>query len=250
LDTGLIRINESPAPQDLREELQQLFQEQQIKALTALVKKQTPTDVIKKRPIRGGGETDYVPGWWFVEQANALFGHLWSFEIVDHGIGDRQVWVKGKVTIRIPGRRREVIGADGTREVVETEGTTIEKYQFGGHDIAKSSKTGETVDIGDTLKAAATDCMKKCLTQIGIAADVYGDREELELRLAIASTEEATRRNVETLLAVGKDIEWGKDEIEDWVRKTFKKSLEEFTGDEFFPVIRALREVENAHQEA
>ena len=249
MDTGLIRIDESSAPEDLREELQGLFAEQQIKALTALVRKQTPTEVIKKRPIRGGGETDYVPGWWFIEQANSLFGHMWSFEIVDHGIGEKQVWVKGKVTVRIPGRKREVVRKDGTREIVETEGTMIEKYQFGGQDIAKN-KSGETIDIGDTLKAAATDCMKKCLTQIGIAADVYGNREELELRIATAVKETETGRNVEALLATGKELEWDREDVEDWVREAFEKSLEEFEGDELFPVIRALKkEVEHAHQE-
>lgn len=251
MDTGLIRIDEAPVPDDLKEELQQLFKTQQIEALNSLIRKQTPTKVVKNRTILGGGTADYVPGWWFIDQANALFGHLWSFEVTDQAIGDKQVWVKGKVTIKVPGKRREIVHKDGTREITEVEGVTIEKYQFGGHNIAKSTKTGEIIDIGFTLKAAATDCMKKCLTQIGIAADVYGDREELELRLAEAEEASEGEKNVISLMALGEDLVWDRERIEEWVREKFEKDIREFTGDEFFPVIRALRkEVDDAHQAA
>ena len=49
-----------------------------------------------------------------------------------------------------------------------TEGKTIMKQQWGSQ-VLKSK-----MEVGDALKAAASDAMKKCASMLGIAADVYG----------------------------------------------------------------------------
>jgi len=191
----------------VRDQLEKVQEERKKEAITALVMKRTPLDVISQRPIRGGRKADYVPTWWFVDQANALFGHNWTFEIVEQGVGERQVWVKGKLVIRTPERMEKETRTDGTVVEVRQGGLEIVKMQYGGHDLAKDDK-GNTISIGDTLKAAASDSLKKCFTMLGIAADIYGDREELERR----QIEAELTRHLKMLYDAGR--EGGMEDVE------------------------------------
>jgi len=155
-------------------------------ALQNLVTGTTPkedfnNDKIPERPVRGGANVRYIPGWWFIKQANALFQHRWSFEILEFHVGDHQVYCKGQITIPIPGYEETVIQPDGTKVTRRVEGTTITKTQFGGSDIKRKTQDKTIIDIGDDLKSAATDAMKKCFTQFGMAADIYGPRETQEV---------------------------------------------------------------------
>src|SRR4030042_139593 len=157
-----------------QEELEAIQDAKSEEALGFLVRGKTPEDVIFERPARGGKNVPFVPGWWFIEQLNALFGWNWDFEVLDQKVEGDQVWVKGKLTIHGRG------------------GAEISKTQFGGSDVKKyaqdqqtksgmiAHKRGEVIDLGDDLKAAATDALKKCATLLGIARDVYGKREKLE----------------------------------------------------------------------
>jgi len=156
-----------PVPQeDVFSNLQAIKKEKYEAALSNLVTGKTPRDVVFQRPIRGGANVDYVPGWWFIEQLNSLFGHLWDYKILRENIGQQQVWVLGELTVKSP------------------DGTTVTKSAFGGSDIKKysdrSDKSGQIIDIADDLKAAATDSLKKAATLLGLASDIYGKREVLE----------------------------------------------------------------------
>lgn len=85
-----------------------------------------------------------------------MFGWDWDFEVTDDKVTPHQVIVKGRLTCRINGR-------------------TIVKTQYGRKDIICKRGTDIPLDLGNDLKAAATDALKKCASQIGIAADVYSD---------------------------------------------------------------------------
>lgn len=78
----------------------------------------------------------------------------WSFEILETRedlIDNKQHYsVLGCVTIHT------------------TEGKTIMKQQWGSQVLKYK------MEVGDALKAAASDSMKKCASMLGIAADVYG----------------------------------------------------------------------------
>ena len=91
-----------------------------------------------------------------------MFGWDWDFEIIEQMILHGEAIVKGKLTCR-------------------TNGKTIIKTQFGNKDIIykKDMVNGERVplSIGNDLKAAATDALKKCAAEIGIAADIYNAEE-------------------------------------------------------------------------
>jgi hypothetical protein len=49
--------------------------------------------------------------------------------------------------------------------------------QFGNKDIIYKKGTEEPLSIGNDMKAAATDCLKKCAAEIGIAADIYNKED-------------------------------------------------------------------------
>jgi hypothetical protein len=129
----------------------------------------TPEQYIKKRPAKGGGQWDYVTGGYIKKCLNLLFGWDWSFEIVDDKIMAGEAIVKGKLTCHSNGR-------------------TIVKMQFGNKDVIykkESDKDGNRVplSIGNDLKAAATDALKKCAAEIGIAADIYNKEDFREIHV-------------------------------------------------------------------
>lgn len=118
--------------------------------------KPTPPNVILKRPGKGGKEFNYIPGWWFKKKLNFVFGWMHDFEILGERIDGDFVTVKGKLTIK---------NAKGQ--------VMIQKTDFGGHPIQYLKGTKNYLDISNDFKAAATDCLKRCATQLGIGLDVY-----------------------------------------------------------------------------
>lgn len=127
-------------------------------ALTNLITGKTPREIVFQRPVGKGINADYVPGWWFIEQLNALFGYFWDFEIEAQEVGKESCWVRGKLTVKNPDTN-----------------LTVTKTAFGGSKL--KSQGNPAIDIGDDLKTAATDALKKAATLLGVAADVYGKRE-------------------------------------------------------------------------
>jgi hypothetical protein len=89
-----------------------------------------------------------------VNLLNQAFGYDWDFRIIDQGVGKKQVWVRGELTVRLKDH-------------------TIIKGQYGGSEIKYNRATGEPISIADDLKAAASDCLKKCGSMLGVAGDVY-----------------------------------------------------------------------------
>lgn len=116
--------------------------------------KRTPKEALRKRPAKGGGEWEYVSGGWVKKQLNLLFGFNWDFEITNQMVLHGEAIVQGKLTCR-------------------SNGITIIKTQFGNKDVVCRKGTEMPLSIGNDLKAAATDCLKKCAAEIGIAADIY-----------------------------------------------------------------------------
>jgi hypothetical protein len=129
----------------------------------------TPKNHIYKRPGKGGESWDYVTGTYVKKVLNLMFGWDWDFEIIKFDIlaDGKQAVVMGKLTCR-------------------TEGRPIVKMQFGRAEIKFRRDTKEPLDIGNDLKAATTDCLKKCAAELGIASDVYGKAEYKEIKVHVA----------------------------------------------------------------
>ncbi len=117
------------------------------------ITQKTPRQYIKTRPGPGGMQVSYVEVGYVINVLNQAFGWNWDFKIQDQQIGNKQVWVRGELSVRLKGQM-------------------ITKSQFGGADI-KKNKSGEPISIADDLKTAASDCLKKCASLLGVASDLY-----------------------------------------------------------------------------
>lgn len=152
----------------------------------ALILKRTPNQYIKKRPAKGGGTWEYVTGGYVRKVLNLMFGWDWDFEILDHTIIGGEAVVKGRLTCR-------------------TNGKQIVKTQFGNKDIIYKKQTQEEItkgldkiplSIGNDLKAAATDALKKCAAEIGIAADIYNKEDFNEVIVDVDNSLETTLKEL------------------------------------------------------
>src|SRR5207247_4121034 len=107
---------------------------------------------IKRRQGTNGDVLDYIEGCAVIQRLNECFDAEWIFEVQEHQVYDDEVVVLGKLT------------AQG-----------VSKSQFGKSRITRSRKDNSTISVGDDLKAAATDCLKKCATLFGIGLHLYFD---------------------------------------------------------------------------
>jgi hypothetical protein len=106
-----------------------------------------------------------VTGVYVKKALNYVFGWMWDFNIVDKGREGDLVWVQGRLTIKNKSGKEMIV-----------------KEQFGRADIKFLRGTKTPVDYGNDLKAAATDALKKCASELGIASDVYGKQEFQEIQ--------------------------------------------------------------------
>jgi hypothetical protein len=226
---SLLPVSDEMDP-DLEAQLKRDYKE----ALRYLVMGQTPVDVIKKREGRGKKLLAYVPGYWFVQQANGLFGHLWSQEVKEFRIdteGD-QVVALVKVSILVPGKVIEEHRPDGTVIITRYESLTVSKEQFGGSDVKRKFSTsgkGKLIDLADDCKAAATDGMKKCLSLFGFARDVYSNQEKEQAEGAVDGPDETYVK----VLAKTTKLGWDEAHTMKWAEEIIGKKFEEISPTDF-----------------
>lgn len=104
------------------------------------------------RDIRGGVDLEYITGEQCVSRLNRTLGVAgWNYRVVEHGIHAEadECWVLGEITATLGG-------------------TTVTRQQFGSQKIKRSRASGVPLDIGFDLKGAATDCLKKCASLLGV----------------------------------------------------------------------------------
>lgn len=139
----------------------------------ALLLKKTPAKYIHSRPAKGGGTWDYVSGGYVRKVLNLMFGWDWDFEIISESLQGKQVIVKGRLTCRAQGR-------------------TIVKMQFGCKEVMYQRGTETPLNLGNDFKAAATDSLKKCAAELGIASDIYS---KMDFNEVIVNTESIEKTN-------------------------------------------------------
>lgn len=88
----------------------------------------------------------------------------WSFEAVETRVDDMEEYDPKKKKNVI----KKHISTLGRLTVHTTEGKTIIKEQWGSQVLKYK------MEMGDAIKAATSDALKKCASMLGIAADVYG----------------------------------------------------------------------------
>jgi hypothetical protein len=186
-----------------------------------VVIQRTPAKFIKQRPAKGGGTWDYVSGGYVTKVLNLAFGFDWDFEITNQMVLHGEAIVQGKLTVR-------------------SNGKTIVKTQFGNKDIMYKKQTEaeksaneekSPLSIGNDLKAAATDCLKKCAVSLGIAADVYNKAEFNEIHITPEGEVLSILEQIKTDFA-DKVAEMSKDDvafvervIENQSHKEYRKAI-------------------------
>ena len=161
--------------------------------------KPTPKAHIYERPAKGGGVWKYVTGTYFKKVLNLMFGWNWDFEIMDEIVNMEaaQVIIKGRLTVRT-GNATIVRMQYGRQDLkfkndflLDKDGNKI----MGTNGYPKKFKTTIPLDLGNDLKGAATDALKKCASELGIASDVYAPKEYKEISII----EDAEPRNLEEM---------------------------------------------------
>ncbi len=111
----------------------------------------------------GGTTLTYVDGEMVVSRLNEVLGlGGWSFEVKDVKVLENEVWALGRITVYGPDR-------------------TIVREQAGGQ-IINRKRSGEIIELGNDIKGAITDCLKKCGTLLGVGLYLYDpvERKEVE----------------------------------------------------------------------
>lgn len=135
----------------------------------------TPQRFKYSRPAKGGGEWTYIKSSYVRKVLDSVFGFNWSFDIdtslseaFDIAKATKMCVVKGTLTARVK--------HDG-------EWLSLSKTQFGRAELKFKKGTLEPLDFGNDMKAATSDCLKKCASLFGIGADVYeaGEFQAIEI---------------------------------------------------------------------
>lgn len=134
-------------------------------AQAMILSQRTPPDAIRYRIGRGNSQKlAYVSHAWVTRVLNEAFGFRWSWDVTDTMImpdlvDPAEVIVRGRLTVTTP------------------DGGTVVKEQFGSADV-KRYKAGGVISLGDDLKAASSDALKKAASLLGVALDLYGASDD------------------------------------------------------------------------
>jgi hypothetical protein len=167
----------------------------------ALILKKTPQQYVRTRPAKGGGTWDYVSGGYVKKCLNLMFGWDWSFEVIEDKIIFGEVVVKGRLTCRSNGK--EIVKMQyGNKDIIFK---MIDKYKNGK--LTQETRPSEIpLSIGNDLKSAATDALKKCASEIGIAADIYNKDDFREVKVALETDIESLFNEFKAEFEIKKDL--------------------------------------------
>jgi hypothetical protein len=193
-----------------------------------ILEKEFEPSQIKRRRGAFGGDLDYVETADVIRRLNTAFDGQWSFEIVEYQqLGD-EVVVLGKLT------------AEG-----------IQKMQFGSHQITKSKRDGEVVNLGYDLKAAASDALKKSATHLGVALHLYSENIADEPREPVnrnamtpsESDETISKEKLAEIKQLRTKLKWTAEQVMDHAERLFSTrditKLNPVMGEAFIAYLRS-----------
>ena len=152
----------------------------------------TPAKYKYTRPAKGGGQWTYIKASYVRKVLDSVFGFNWTFD-VETSLSEAFEVAKITKTCVVKGTLTGRVKDNG-------EWVEIKKTQFGRAEVkfkteyinGKKENTTEPLDFGNDMKAATSDCLKKCASLFGIGADVYEADEFQEIEL-IGSNENSDR---------------------------------------------------------
>ena len=134
-------------------------QEESQETIQEKLSKKFHKKLIKRRKMPGGKQADYVEGSSVIRRLNECFGTEWSFEVKEHKMVESQIIVLGRLLYP------------------KEDGSLGWKEQWGGSEVMRFRESKQIVNLGNDIKAATTDALKKCATLAGIALHLYEQDE-------------------------------------------------------------------------
>ena len=157
---------------------------------------------IRQRKGNFGKTLDYVETATVIQRLNDAFESQWSFEVTEYQQMNSEVVVLGKLT------------ADG-----------ICKMQFGSSKITTNTKTGEVICLGDDLKAATSDCIKKASTLLGIGLHLYGEKESVRDEMSQMTGNRGdnliTKEQLSRIKELRTDLGWTPEKVQETSERMF-----------------------------
>lgn len=135
----------------------------------------TPARYKYNRPAKGGGQWTYIKASYVRKVLDSVFGFNWTFDI-ETSLAEAFEVAKLTKTCIVKGTLTGRVKDDG-------QWIEIKKTQFGRAEVKFKQGTTDTLDFGNDMKAATSDCLKKCASLFGIGADVYEADEFMEIEI-------------------------------------------------------------------
>ena len=181
----------------------------------------TPEKHTYKRPGKGGQQWTYVTGVYVKKVLNLMFGwnHNFIVEKFDINMEARQVIVLGRLEVRTGGQEiiKMQFGRSDIKFKTETrkddKGNIIEELNNYGKMKPKRFPTNNPLDLGNDLKAATTDALKKCASELGIASDVYAPNEFKAIHI-MSDSEKSDIEKVQRKIIEALDTYQGEDKAD------------------------------------
>jgi len=210
-----------------------------------LLEKAFESKNVKQRQGSFGNTLDYVEGHAVVGRLNEAFEANWTFELSNHWILKEtdEVLVLGKLT------------AEG-----------ITKMAFGSKQIARNKDTKAIISLGDDLKAASTDALKKAASLLGVGLYLYstpkakatvespngqpkggnGEKKEEESRPGNGrNATRLTNKQLSAIFAIGKSKTISNKDLKAKAQSMFNKNLDFLSKEEASSFIKNLQSTEN-----
>ena len=166
----------------------------------------TPKKYLYTRPAKGGGNWSFIKISYVRKVLDSVFGWNWDFNIETSLAEASEIARLTKVCV--------VKGTLVGRVNVDGEWIEIRKTQFGRSDVKFIKNSTDMLDFGNDMKAAGSDCLKKCASLFGIGADVYESDEFIEIDI-IGSQENSDREKAmrKRIAAAKRSVELQANEI-------------------------------------
>lgn len=190
-------------------------------AITQILSRPTPREYVQTRKGPVGSILTYVEGSYAVATLAALsrLGVMSTFEILQTDVSSEGVECLGKLTLKF---------------YTNGNWSEVSKSQWGGN-VRQSG-----VPLGSTKKAAATDALKKCLSQFGWAHDVYTTEAEWS---PPPSKEEMKGKQAESFYARAKEKGMTTEEAVKYCQEATNKKPEELDTKDLAALKRRLMNV-------
>ncbi len=211
----------------------------------ALLEKPFEPANVKQRQGSFGNTLDYVQGHAVVARLNEAFEANWTFELTNHWILKEtdEVLVLGKLT------------AEG-----------ITKMAFGSKQITRNKDTKAIISLGDDLKAASTDALKKAASLLGVGLYLYstpkgkgsvespmdqnkrdsGEKKDGDNKPGNGGNgNRLTNKQLSAIFAIGKSKRLQNKDLKEKALTMFNKNLDFLSKEEASAFIKNLQSNEN-----